>query len=124
MQERITIKKESLLKDFLLLGLQAKGYEFIKETDTHNPIKVFYYEAIGSLAIYDSGPYKDDELVIVNLNKPMKVKVLIKEYRSKKFLTGEKNRFDDVIDILENLTSPHKNQRRTSTAPKALQIIK
>jgi hypothetical protein len=124
MEERITIKKASMLKDLVLIGLQAKGYELIRETASRYPIKIFYNGTVGSVVLYDLGPLLDDELVFVNLGKPMKVRVLIKEYRSKQSVRGDENRFDEVADMLEDLLSTHQDPKPLDDASKALRIVK
>lgn len=70
-----------------------------------------------------SGPFRDDELVIVNLRKIRKVNVLIKEYCSKKLFAKEQNRFDQVLDILKNLASKYQCQKKMDGTPKDSRII-
>ena len=108
MEERITIKKESILKDLVLGGLLAKGYLLIRETESRYPIKVFYNKDVGMLALYDSGPHQDDELVIVNQKKPDRVNILIRDYRSKPSLGRENRRFADIAEVLEKLLSENR----------------
>lgn len=124
MEERITVKKESFLKDLVLAGLQAKGYELIQETGSQYTIKVYYNKAIGTVALYDSGSYQDDELVIVNLYKPGKVNILIKEYRSKEAIFREKNRFNEIADILENLISKHSDRAISKGTLATFSVVK
>ena len=54
MEERITIKKESMLKDLVLGGLQEKGFLLIQETGSQYPIKVYHNKPAGMIALYDS----------------------------------------------------------------------
>jgi hypothetical protein len=107
-EERITIKKASILKELVLAGLQAKGYTLIRETESRYALKIFHNQTVGSLAIYDTGPRLDDELVTVNLLKPEKVKILIREYRAKQLLGKDNKRFEEVADALEEILSGYQ----------------
>jgi hypothetical protein len=103
MEERITIRKASYIKPLILAGFASCGFELLKETKTTYPISMFFNRKSGMIAIYDRGPHHDDEIVILDIEKPAKAEILIREYRNKKFASSEKRRFLEIADALETL---------------------
>lgn len=76
--ERISLKKESKLKEILMTGLEATGFELCLQTDsTKNPLRVYYRQNSGTIAIYDCRP-GDDELIFLDGSQPGKIKIIIK----------------------------------------------
>jgi len=121
MEERITIKKDSVLKDLIFAGFKPGGYELLMQTTDQHPMFLYYNRGSGQIAIYDCGPHRDDEFVVLNVGRPGKIGVLIKEYRNKTFTNGEKSRFLQIAEALEALLAAREPTRppKTGTAESA-----
>ncbi len=80
--ERITLNHNSKLKSIIFAGLEAQGFALIaKMTGRRTPIYIFHDRNGGVVAIYHSRA-GDDELLLLDCDKPGKMKVIISEFNA------------------------------------------
>ncbi len=80
--ERMTFKKETLLKPIILNGLEATKYGLIKKTScAKTPIYLYLNTDNNAIAIYCCG-FWNDELILMDGNKKAKVRILIEEFKN------------------------------------------
>ena len=107
--ERITLNHNSKLKSIIFAGLEAQGFALIeKMTGRRTPIYLFHNRNSGIVAIYHSRA-GDDELLLLDCNKPGKMKVIISEFEA----YGD-NDFTKAAKILTDILDTGKTDSVTT----------